>query len=207
MLDQLADKVLEAHSLSKEVSSPEGTLTILNDVSFNIVAGETVAVVGASGAGKSTLLRLIAGLEEAWTFFDGVTTRVVLDNLKAAIIRACWNDPQVQQAYRECAEHYGFLIAPCRPYTPEHKGKVEQGGVHYVKRNFLGGRTATSILQANQDVLVWCETTAGLRIHGTTKEQPLRRFQETEQERLHPLPKTPYDLAIWKAKLKELRTI
>ena len=79
----------------------------------------------------------------AFSYFGGVPERVVIDNLKAAIIRACWDDPQVQQAYRECAEHYGFLIAPCRPYTPQHKGKVEQGGVHYVKRNFLGGRTVT----------------------------------------------------------------
>lgn len=59
---------------------------------------------------------------------------MVIGNLKAAIIRSCWDDPQVQQSYRECAEHYGFLIAPCRPGTPEHKGKVEKGGVHYVKR-------------------------------------------------------------------------
>jgi len=134
----------------------------------------------------------------ALAWFGGVPKRVVIDNLKAAIIRAVWDDPEVQHSYRECAEHYGFLIAPCRPYTPEHKGKVEQGGVHYLKRNFLGGRAPTLITQANQEVLVWCNTTAGLRIHGTTKEQPLVRFQEVEQARLLPLPATAYDMAAWK---------
>lgn len=134
----------------------------------------------------------------AFAFFGGVPHRIVLDNLKAGITQACWDDPQVQRAYRECAEHYGFLIAPCRPRTPEHKGKVEQGGVHYVKRNFLGGRTPTSITQTNTDALQWCLTTAGERWHGTTKAQPLARFTQTEQARLQPLPRTAYDLAIWK---------
>jgi transposase len=133
----------------------------------------------------------------AFAYFGGVPKRIKLDNLKAAITKACIDNPQVQQSYRECAEQYGFLIDPCRPRTPEHKGKVESG-VKYVKRNFLGGRTPTSSTQANADVLNWCLTTAGQRRHGTTKEQPLRRFSTTERGVLLPLPTSPYDLAIWK---------
>lgn len=134
----------------------------------------------------------------AFEFFGGVPQRVVVDNLKAAVVQACFDDPMVQQTYRECAEHYGFLIAPCRPATPHHKGKVEQGGVHYVKRNFLAGRQPTWLSQANQEVGNWCKRTAGLRIHGTTREQPLLRFEQSEQAQLQPLPSMPYDLAIWK---------
>jgi transposase len=133
----------------------------------------------------------------AFEFFGGVPQRVVIDNLKAAILRACWDDPQVQQSYRECAEHYGFRIAPCRPATPEHKGKVEQGGVHYVKRNFLGGREVTTLSQANHDVWEWCLTTAGERVHGTTKARPVDRFV-LEQAQLLPLPNSAYDRGEWK---------
>lgn len=59
-----ADPLLEARSLTKKVTSPEGELTILDDVSFALGRGESAAIVGPSGAGKSTLLALLAGLDE-----------------------------------------------------------------------------------------------------------------------------------------------
>ncbi|TLY62591.1 MAG: ATP-binding cassette domain-containing protein [Gammaproteobacteria bacterium] len=57
------NSVLKAEDLTKQVSSPEGSLTIVHGVSLDIAPGESVAVVGASGAGKSTLLALLAGLD------------------------------------------------------------------------------------------------------------------------------------------------
>ncbi len=63
MGNQSSNMVLEAHDLTKQVSSPEGSLTILSGVGFSVAAGDSVAVVGPSGAGKSTLLALLAGLD------------------------------------------------------------------------------------------------------------------------------------------------
>src|SRR5580693_8400691 len=57
------DIVLEARNLSKQVSSPEGPLTIVRNISFTVARGESIALVGPSGAGKSTLLALLAGLD------------------------------------------------------------------------------------------------------------------------------------------------
>ena len=68
--------------------------------------------------------------QHAFSWFNGVPRRIKLDNLKAAIVRASIDDPQVQLAYRECAKLFQFLIYNCRVQTHEHKGKVESG-FHY----------------------------------------------------------------------------
>lgn len=133
----------------------------------------------------------------AFEYFGGVPRHLVIDNLKAGVTRAVWDDPQLQMAYRECAEHYGFLVRPCKPRTPQHKGKVERG-VDYVEGNFLGGRGEMVLSTANREVRAWCLGAAGNRIHGTTKERPLDRFHPIEKEQLNVLPSAAYDLAIWK---------
>jgi transposase len=58
----------------------------------------------------------------AFTSFGGVPAKVVLDNLKAAVLEAALHDPVLSEAYRRFARHYGFLVSPARPRTPEHKG-------------------------------------------------------------------------------------
>ncbi len=134
----------------------------------------------------------------AFAAFGGVPERVVLDNLKAAIVRASLHEPTVQRAYRECAQHYDFLIDPNPPRTPHLKGKVEQGGVHYVTRNFLAGRQPEAIDVLNRGLRHWAEAIAGQRVHGTTKQRPWAQFTQVERAALRPLPTEPYDLATWK---------
>ena len=130
--------------------------------------------------------------ERAFQRFGGVVRRVVVDNLKAAVLQANLHDPVLGEPYRRLAQHYGFVIAPHRPRTPQHKGKVESG-VHYVKRNFLAGRSFADAACMNERVREWVMEVAGQRIHGTTHEAPLARFHRAEQEALQPLPTTPFD--------------
>lgn len=141
----------------------------------------------------------------AFEFWGGCPRTIVLDNLKAAILYASVHDPVVQRSYRECAEHYGFRIDPNPPRTPRLKGKVEKGGVHYLKRNFLAGREGTErIDELHQKLRTWIMATAGERLHGTTREQPMARFRDTERTALLALPAVPYDPASW-AKLRLYR--
>jgi transposase len=96
----------------------------------------------------------IALHRNAFESWGGVPKRVVPDNLKAAVVKVVLHDPVLGEAYRRLAQHYGFLISPTRPYTPRHKGKVENG-VRYVKRNFMAGQEFLDIHVANQRLKTW----------------------------------------------------
>lgn len=136
----------------------------------------------------------------AFEWFAGVPTRVTIDNPKCAITRACYRDPQVQRAYAECAEGYGFKIEPCPPRDPKKKGRVESG-VKYIKRAFVPLREFRDLVDANAQLQAWLLGPAGNRIHGTTHEAPLTRFAETERTFLRALPSRAPELVVW-AKVK-----
>ena len=135
----------------------------------------------------------IALHRHAFESWGGVPRRVVPDNLKSAVVKALVHDPVLGEAYRQMALHYGFLISPTRPRTPQHKGKVESG-VHYVKRNFMAGQEFLDIDVANERLQQWVKEVAGTREHGTTHQAPLYLFNEYERSALLPLPEEPFTL-------------
>ena len=132
----------------------------------------------------------------AFEFFGGVPGKVIIDNPKCAITRACYRDPKVQRSYGELAEGYGFIISPCPPRDPQKKGRVESS-VKYVKNNFVPLRKFRTLTDANEQLARWIMQTAGNRTHGTTCQKPLSMFAETEKHLLKPLPDVPVQLAVW----------
>ncbi len=128
-----------------------------------------------------TFLRV---LENAIRSFGGVPLTLNVDNLKAAVTKADWYDPELNPKLAEFCRYYGMSVLPCRPYTPQHKGKVERG-VGYVKENALKGRVFRSLRELNEHLRHWESTVADKRIHGTTRQQVGACFQK---ERPHLLP-------------------
>jgi len=132
----------------------------------------------------------------AFDWFNGVPKKIRIDNLKAAIVKACYYEPTVQRSYAELALGYGFMIDPCPVADPKKKGRVE-AGVKYVKNNFVPLREYQGIAHANTLLHAWIMEEAGQRIHGTTRERPLTLFVETEQALLQPLPTVVPECATW----------
>jgi transposase len=131
----------------------------------------------------------------AFEWFNGIPKKIIIDNAKCAITKACYHDPVVQRSYGDCAEGYGFIISACPPYDPQKKGRVESG-VKYVKNAFVPLRSFRNLVDANQQLRAWLLETAGNRIHGSTHEKPLTLF-EIERHLLKPLPDQPPELAVW----------
>jgi len=129
----------------------------------------------------------IGALENAFRHFGGVPKTLVIDNLKAAVKRGDWYDPEVHPKLQSFAQHYSTVFLPTKPYTPQHKGKVE-AGVKYVKYNALKGRTFSSLEEQNAFLRDWETNVADTRIHGTTKRQVKKQFEDVERQVLLPLP-------------------
>jgi hypothetical protein len=139
---------------------------------------------------------VIAGLEEAWAFFDGVTTRVVLDNLKAAITKADRYDPVFQRTFAEYAAHRGFVIDAAVPRHATGKPVVERN-VQYLRESFFRGETWLDRDHVQREAIRWCVETAGQRIHGTTRRRPLVVFENEEKPKLRALVAERFDPPVW----------
>jgi transposase len=126
-------------------------------------------------------------LENAFHYFGGSVKTLVIDNLRAAVTKADWYEPELHPKLRWFCEHYGVVVLPTRPYMPRHKGKIESG-VKYVKRNALKARQFESLEEENKLLLNWETTIADVRIHGTTKQQVSKLFENAERAALKPLP-------------------
>ncbi len=136
---------------------------------------------------RQTTENFIRCLENAFCHFGGSVKTLVIDNLRAAVTKADWYEPELHPKLRSFCDHYGVVILPTRPYTPRHKGKIESG-VKYVKRNALQGRQFRDLEEENEFLLRWETSVADTRIHGTTKQQVSNLFATTERQTLAPLP-------------------
>lgn len=136
---------------------------------------------------QQTSESFIRALENAFRSFGGVTHATVIDNLRAAVTRADWFDPELNPKVRDFAAHYGTVIMPTKPRHPRHKGKIE-AGIKYAQNNALKGRTFDSLSEQNRFLSEWESSVADTRIHGTTRQQVGHIFATIEQGALLPLP-------------------
>jgi len=96
------------------------------------------------------LKSLINGIEEAWEFFGGITRRLIIDNLKAAVIRADRYEPIFQRTFLEYSRYRGFIIDSTEVASPKGKPKVERQ-ISYVRENFFKGEEFKDREHAQRD--------------------------------------------------------
>ena len=121
------------------------------------------------------------GMESAFRAFDGIPQEVLLDNARALILH---HDPASREVVlhprlHAFSRHWGFRVRACAPYRARTKGKDERG-VGYVKKNAIAGRRFGSWAELEAHLEAWTREIADVRIHGTTGEAPIERFQRDE---------------------------
>lgn len=145
---------------------------------------------------RQDLPTVLAGLEAAWAFFQGVVRRLVVDNLKPVVTRADRYAPQIDRVFLEYAQHRGFLVDPAVPRHATGKPKVERG-IPYVRQDFFRGEVFPDLDDMQARAVRWCRELAGTRIHGTTRRAPRVVFETEEQATLLSLGPEPFDPPTW----------
>lgn len=133
-----------------------------------------------------------SGLESAFLSFGGVPEEVLMDNPRALVQRHDAASRQVlfNDKLLAFAKHWSFRPRACAPLRARTKGKTESG-VGYVKKNAIAGHAFASWEAFEAHLAGWERDVANQRIHGTTGEVPLVRFDRDEAHRLKPLGGRP----------------
>jgi transposase len=141
-------------------------------------------------------LDVIEGLEHAWEFFGGVFPVLIPDNLTPVVVTAEPTEPRFNDTFYEYAQDRGFVIDAARVRRPKDKPRVERQ-VPYVRGRFFASETFVDLPDAQSRVQRWCQSGAGLRIHGTTRVKPYEAFVVNEKGLLLPAPLSAYDVPIF----------
>ncbi len=164
-----------------------------------------VAVLGCSGllyaeATRSQNIESWVGAHiNTWAAFGGVTEVCVPDNLKAAVTKACWFDPELNPTYLELARHYDTVVLPTRVARPRDKGAVE-AGVLSVERWVLAPLRHRRLIGLGELNAAIGEQVAALNARPFRGEPASRAdlFEELERAALRPLPVERFEVARWK---------
>ena len=145
---------------------------------------------------RQDLPALVRGIEEAWEFFGGVTRRLVIDNMKAAVVKSDRYEPVFNRTFLEYSQYQGFIIDPAIARHPQGKATVERQ-IPYVRENFFKGEDFLDREHAQREAVKWCMMTAGMRIHGTIRKRPRIVFEEQEKALLLPVREERFDVPQW----------
>ena len=104
--------------------------------------------------------------------------------------------PRLTRGFLEYSQHRGFVADPARARHPKDKPKVERS-VSYVREGLFKGGDFSGVAHLRAEAQRWCLEVAGMRIHGTTRRQPLVVFRDEERDALLPWDGDPYEITHW----------